>query len=115
MTPDTRRIGRKDDQEKLRYDLIPMGMLRQLAAVMTVGAQKYEPNNWQRVEHARDRYYAAAMRHIEARRQGEILDPDDNLPHMSHAIACLAFIQWFDEQPNTRAWPRPAVVPSPSA
>lgn len=104
MTPDTRRIGRKEDQEKLRYDLIPMGMLRNLAAVMTFGAQKYAPHNWQLVDNGRDRYYAAAMRHLEARRQGEILDPESGLPHTSHAIACLAFIGWMDEQPRPQPW-----------
>ena len=58
--------GRKDDQEKNRLDLIEPEFIEGVGRVLTFGAGKYEPNNWQKVEDAKDRYYAAALRHIMA-------------------------------------------------
>lgn len=97
--PNKCQIGRKDDQGKLRYDLIPTVSLKELAAVLTDGAIKYSDDNWQQVPDAHQRYIAAAMRHIEAYRGGQILDQDDGLHHLAHAACCLFFIIWFDNKP----------------
>lgn len=88
--------GRKDDQDKLRYDLIPPEPIKELAAVLTFGAKKYAPNNWQKVPEARARYYAAMMRHLEAWRMGEIHDDESDLRHLAHALCCLTFLLWFE-------------------
>jgi hypothetical protein len=37
----------KNDNDKLRYDLIPPQALKALAEVLTFGANKYADNNWQ--------------------------------------------------------------------
>jgi len=83
----------KFDKEKLRYDLIPPSTTKALATVLTHGAKKYKPNNWRRI--SKDelwRYEAAAMRHFEAHRAGELIDPDSGEPHLYHAITNLAFL-----------------------
>jgi hypothetical protein len=85
-------VGVKHDQQKPRFDLIPPVAEKLLAEVLTFGATKYAPNNWRLVESASERYIAAALRHINAYRSGELLDPETNLPHLSHAMCCLAFI-----------------------
>ena len=41
---------------------------------------------------ARDRYLAAALRHIVTHRQGARLDDESGMPHLAHAIASLLFI-----------------------
>lgn len=80
--------GLKYDDEKLRYDLIPIEAIEGLAAVFTYGAVKYTPNGWKTVR-PKDRYYAAAMRHLAEMRKGEWLDPESGLPHIDHAITSL--------------------------
>lgn len=84
--------GKKFDDGKLRYDLVPPAVLEQLATVLTFGAEKYGANNWQTVPDARNRYYAAMMRHVEADRGGEVFDEESGLPHLTHALACVAFM-----------------------
>ena len=85
--------GIKHDQGKLRYDLVPVEVEEALARVLTYGAEKYAPNNWRYVTNGTDRYYAALRRHLAAWRMGEELDPESGLPHLSHALACVAFLE----------------------
>ena len=84
--------GMKFDSDKLRYDLVPPSALEKIVDVLTYGAKKYAPENWKKVEEPERRYIAAAMRHIEAFRKGERLDPESGLPHLAHAACCLMFI-----------------------
>lgn len=88
--------GKKFDSDKDRWDLLPMAEAGQVVKVITHGARKYAPNNWQSVEDASNRYYAAAMRHLVAWRSGETLDPESKLPHLAHAICSLFFVFWHD-------------------
>lgn len=86
--------GKKYDSGKPRYDLIPPVVLEQLAAVLGHGAAKYGANNWQSVTPFNDRYYAAAMRHLQADRAGEVYDEESGLPHLAHALANVSFLLW---------------------
>ncbi len=86
----------KDDTGKLRWDLLPVEPLEDLVEVITYGSQKYGPNNWQAVPNGKDRYYAAAMRHIMAWRAGDKRDEESGLLHLSHAMCCLVFLSWLD-------------------
>ncbi|KKN84442.1 hypothetical protein LCGC14_0289040 [marine sediment metagenome] len=83
------KSGFKFDSEKLRFDLIPPYALEQLAKVYTHGAAKYGDVNYLRGMTYR-RILAALMRHVEAYRAGESIDPDSGLPHMAH-VAWQAF------------------------
>ena len=85
-------LGIKHDQEKLRYELLPVEPIEALVAVLTYGAKKYDDNNWKYVTPFNDRYYAATLRHINAWRKGEKLDPETGLPHLAHAMCCLVFL-----------------------
>lgn len=87
--------GKKFDDGKPRYDLIPTAALEQLATVLTFGAKKYGANNWQSVPDAQNRYYSAMMRHVEADRGGEVFDEESGLPHLTHALACVTFMLHF--------------------
>lgn len=84
--------GTKDDAGKPAFDLIPPLAELELARVLEFGARKYSPDNWRRVPNLRQRYTAAALRHINALRRGELRDPESGLLHAAHAMACLAFI-----------------------
>lgn len=94
--------GRKYDGGKDRWDLLPLGVVEDVVKVLTFGAQKYGPNNWQRVENGRERYYAALMRHLAAWRMGEAKDPETGLPHLAHAACCLGFLQWLEKAKGKR-------------
>lgn len=87
--------GPKFDTGKLRYSLVPPVAVKALAEVLTFGAHKYAPNSWQHVDRAPERYLDALMRHIEAYRSGELLDPESGLPHLSHALCNTAFLLHF--------------------
>lgn len=97
--------GKKYDSGKPRYDLIPPVVLEQLAAVLGHGAAKYGDNNWQNVMPFNDRYYAATMRHLQADRAGELYDEESGLPHLTHALANVAFLLWrqLSVDPTSRA------------
>ena len=89
VTPDV--PGRKDDTEKLRYDLIPPSSLHALATVLTFGAAKYAPRNWEKGI-LWGRVFGALMRHLWAFWAGENLDPETHCSHLWHAQCCVAFL-----------------------
>lgn len=84
--------GIKKDDNKRRYDLIPLAALDEVVKVLTFGAGKYGAENWRHVEHARARYFAAAMRHLTAAMSGKQIDEESNLPHLAHAACCILFM-----------------------
>ena len=88
--------GRKNDQGKNRLDLIEPEFIEGIGEVLTFGATKYESNNWQNVEDAEDRYYAAALRHLMAWRRGEVVDEESGLSHLKHAATNLMFLLHFE-------------------
>jgi hypothetical protein len=88
--------GKKFDSGKLRYDLLPVDALYEVVKVLTYGAQKYDDNNWKKVEDKLRRYTAAAMRHGEAYRAGEQRDEESKLHHLAHRICCDLFLLQTD-------------------
>lgn len=89
--------GLKFDEKKIRYDLLDEEMAEGVARILTFGAEKYGPNNWQGLEDFEDRYYAALKRHIAAWRKGEMLDPESGLHHLFHAACNIYFLLWRDD------------------
>ena len=96
ITADPKSAGLKYDTGKLMFSLIPPETTRALAQVLTFGANKYAPNNWQLVENGKDRYLDALLRHLDAYRSGESLDPESGLSHLSHALTNIAFLHYLD-------------------
>jgi hypothetical protein len=90
--------GRKFDTNKPDWYQIPYDELEQVVKVLTLGAQKYDDFNWQRLEGLRKRYFSACMRHLIARKDGKVLDDESKLPHIAHAICCLLFMLWKDNE-----------------
>lgn len=88
--------GRKDDQEKPRWDLLHLRVVEETVKVLTFGSKKYSDHNWQIVPGARNRYFAALMRHLSAWQAGKLFDEETGLLVMAH-VACNAFfLLWFD-------------------
>lgn len=87
--------GLKYDTGKLQYSLIPPQTLTALAEVLTFGARKYAPDNWQLVQDGERRYLDALYRHLQAYRLGEDVDPESGLHHLSHALTNIAFLHYL--------------------
>src|SRR5687768_12937254 len=81
----------KQDSGKLPLDLMPFAALEEMGRVLAFGAQKYRPHGWRLVD-KRSRYLAAALRHLFAYAQGDDLDAESGLSHLSHALTCVAFL-----------------------
>lgn len=71
--------------------------LADVAEVFAHGARKYSRDNWRAFswdKASEDCYFAAILRHLTARRGGEILDPDSGLPHVAHAACGCMIWAW---------------------
>ncbi len=84
--------GKKYDEGKLRWDLLPIKAVEEVVKVLMFGAAKYGDDNWQKLDELEPRYYAASMRHLASWRQGETLDEDSGLPALAHAVCDLLFL-----------------------
>lgn len=91
-------IGRKDDSDKLRYDLLDPEFVEGIVKILTFGAKKYEPQNWRKLKDngGPDRCYAALQRHMAEYRKGNKIDPESGVSHLFHAACNLYFLEYFD-------------------
>lgn len=85
-------IGKKFDQGKPMYSLMPPTALAEIVDVLTYGAEKYSSDNWKHVPDFNRRYTDALFRHIEAWRSGEEKDSESGHRHLAHAACCLIFL-----------------------
>ena len=83
--------GIKYDGEKPKMNLLPPKAIVEISKVLTFGAEKYDAENWRKLDDLQNRYTAGALRHIFAHMDGEELDPETNLSHLAHAMCCLLF------------------------
>lgn len=56
------------------------------------GALKYGRTNWRHAGVRASIYYDAARRHLNAWFEGEDTDPQSGVPHLGHALACIAIL-----------------------
>lgn len=92
--------GRKDDQGKLRIDLIPVSPFLETAKVFTVGAEKYGDRNWEKGM-SFCRCFAAMQRHAWAWMHGETRDLVDGQHHLSSvAFYALALMELEETHPE---------------
>jgi len=84
--------ARHDDEDKVRVDLIPSGILVEVGRVFRYGAKKYGANNWQRGMRW-NRLYASSLRHLLSWQNGRDDDKESGLSHLSHAIANLMMLR----------------------
>jgi hypothetical protein len=78
-------------------DKLPLHLWPETATVfgclgMLDGALKYGRANWRETGVKLTIYVDACRRHLNGMMEGEWLDPDSGMPHLSHALACLAII-----------------------
>lgn len=88
-----------DDNPKTIYGInkpsisaIPPVAILILGQAMEVGRAKYGLFNWRDADVSVSTYYNAAQRHLMAYLDGQNRDPETNVHHLGHAMACLAII-----------------------
>lgn len=80
----------KYDEGKNQLELLPPDGVEAIGRVLTYGAQKYAPRNWEKGM-STGRLAGATLRHVFARMRGERNDPETGMPHLAHAGCCILF------------------------
>lgn len=88
--------GIKFDGGKDQWHLLPLNVLSDVVKVLMFGAKKYAPDNWKKVQ-PKERYFDACIRHLSAWQSGEQADKETGISHLAHAICCLIFLLWKEQ------------------
>lgn len=92
-------MAHKDTKGKAKLRYVPYGALVEIAKVREFGTAKYGcPDGWKNVSH--DDFVEAAMRHIGKYFNGEKLDNESGLDHISHALCSLALAVGLNHLPQ---------------
>lgn len=80
--------GKKYDDLKINYSLIPHKTIEAVAAVFTYGSLKYAPWNWTKIDSVR--LLSAVFRHLmENSKEPLSKDEETGFYHLDHAITSL--------------------------
>lgn len=90
----------KDDKGKPDFSLVDASFEEGIAKVRTFGASKYGPHSWEKIENAKERYYAALRRHLCAYRKGEQIDSESGLSHLLHVATNCMFLYVLEMSEN---------------
>jgi len=114
LPPATKPTNPKDAVGVLKYAMsyVSAPVLAEIAVGMTEGGHKYGRHNYRVIGVRGSIYYDATMRHLMQWWEGEDLDPDSGLSHITKAITSLvvlrdAMIQGKfndDRPPKSQEW-----------
>lgn len=92
--------------KKVGLNFVSSFVMMEMALGMTEGACKYGAHNYRVAGVRASVYYSAAMRHLMAWHEGEDIDPDSGLSHITKALSCLSVLRdsmhyenWVDDRP----------------
>lgn len=86
--------GVKNDQDKIRMDLLPGDVIVEIAKILTFGSRKYADRNWEKGFNW-SRVYGALQRHLTLWFHGQDTDEETGKSHLAHAGCCLFFLLAF--------------------
>ncbi len=88
------------------HGCVSRAVLAEVGLAMMEGARKYRRHNYRVSSVRAEVYFDAVNRHLDAWWEGEDIDPDSGLPHLTKAIASLFVIRdaiicnsWYDDRP----------------
>ena len=98
--PDTERPGTKDTNpkdavgtKKAPMSTVPLSVLMEVGVGMMEGARKYGRHNYRVAGIRGSVYFDATMRHLMSWFEGEDIDPDSGLNHITKAICSLVVMR----------------------
>ena len=87
----------KNDNDKVRMELLPEMALVEVAKVFTFGSKKYGDMNYMKgMEWSR--LIGAVRRHTSAFLLREDNDPESGIPHLAHAVAGLLMLLEYQKR-----------------
>lgn len=99
---------------KAYQSVVPMTVVWELGVAMLEGALRYGRHNYRKAGVRASVYYDATKRHLDDWWEGEDIDPDSKLSHITKAIASLTVLRdamindmWTDDrppQPRNKGW-----------
>lgn len=95
--PDFSSVKPTNPKDLIGSDKVPFHLWPEIASAygalgLLEGALKYGRGNFRAIGVRASIYYDAARRHLAKWFEGEEADPDSGLPHLAHALACLAIL-----------------------
>lgn len=93
--PDEKLTNPKDlvGVRKVPMSTVPATVLAEIGVAMLEGASKYGRHNYRAVGVRGSVYYDGVMRHLMAWWEGEDLDPDSGMSHVTKAITSLVVLR----------------------
>lgn len=92
--------------KKVSLSRVSSLVLMEMSLGMLEGDRKYGGHNYRVAGVLAGVYYDAAQRHLMAWWEGEDIDPDSGLSHISKALSCLSVLRdsmhtgnWVDDRP----------------
>lgn len=76
-----------------QFSCVPLSVLAEIGVGMLEGARKYGPFNWRNGGARSSVYVDAALGHIMQWQEGEDIDPDSGLSHITKAITSLVVLR----------------------
>lgn len=92
--------------KKVPFSTVPARVMAEVGLALLEGARKYGRHNYRAIGVRASVYYDASLRHLGAWWEGEDIDPDSGLSHITKAIAGLVVLKdsmemgnWVDDRP----------------
>lgn len=79
--------------KKVPFSTVSAPVIAEIGLAMLEGARKYKRHNYRAIGVRASVYYDACLRHLTAWWEGEDLDPDSGLSHITKALACLVVLR----------------------
>jgi hypothetical protein len=89
--------GKRFNQGKLRWGLVPFSALSPMVRVLEFGAEKYDDHNWKKGL-TRVEICESLLRHLYAYMEGEDNDQESGLPHIGHIQCNALFLSYMAEK-----------------
>ncbi len=80
---------------KTMFQLLDPFYIEGIADVLTMGAEKYSPDNWKKVP--RVEYERAMYHHMNEYLKGDKTDEESGQSHLYHLATNAMFLNWFDK------------------
>lgn len=101
--------GKKNDDGKARWELLPYDALEGIVDILTLGAKKYDSRNWEKGI-AYGRVFGAVQRHLKAWWQDHTADKETGKSHLDHALTELLFLSAYEKRRMSHLDDRPKLI-----